>query len=84
MNIKWSPYIQWVESKVEYQRFGDAQLEVYEQASFAWTLKKEKHSDFEWNFKHEYFESGKPNSFFSFFQVLCIIYHIKVSLVSFF
>lgn len=49
-------------SRSDYQRFGDAQLEVYEQASFGWsywTLKNaEKHWDFEWSTKHKYLKSS--------------------------
>ncbi|XP_057818359.1 glucan 1,3-beta-glucosidase isoform X2 [Cryptomeria japonica] len=53
-------------SREEYQRFGDAQLEVYEQASFGWsywTLKnQDKHWDFEWNVQHKYLKSDESRA----------------------
>ncbi|GKV18689.1 hypothetical protein SLEP1_g29033 [Rubroshorea leprosula] len=47
-------------SKTDYQDFGNAQLEVYNAASFGWaywTLKNDReHWDFEWNMKNDYLE----------------------------
>ncbi|KAJ4776127.1 hypothetical protein LUZ62_060384 [Rhynchospora pubera] len=45
-------------SKIQYQMFGRAQLEVYSKASFGWsywTLKNDQpHWDFEWNIKNRF------------------------------
>ncbi|KAF5749758.1 hypothetical protein HS088_TW03G00083 [Tripterygium wilfordii] len=47
----------------DYQKFGRAQLEVYNAASFGWaywTLKNDrKHWDFEWNIRNNYLQFGK-------------------------
>ncbi|KAG5529532.1 hypothetical protein RHGRI_030060 [Rhododendron griersonianum] len=49
-------------SQRDYQDFGQAQLEVYNAASFGWTywtLKNDrKHWDFEWNVQNNYLELG--------------------------
>ncbi|XP_038692795.1 probable glucan 1,3-beta-glucosidase A isoform X2 [Tripterygium wilfordii] len=46
----------------DYQKFGRAQLEVYNAASFGWaywTLKNDrKHWDFEWNIRNNYLQFG--------------------------
>eukprot|EP01018_Ginkgo_biloba_P028714 Gb_14313 [translate_table: standard] len=48
-------------SRSDYKEFSDAQLQVYEKASFGWsywTLKnKQKHWDFKWNAKHKYLKA---------------------------
>ncbi|XP_057972499.1 probable glucan 1,3-beta-glucosidase A isoform X2 [Malania oleifera] len=50
-------------SQIDYQDFGRAQLEVYDEASFGWaywTLKNDrKHWDFEWNIQNNYLQLGK-------------------------
>ncbi|XP_030455749.2 probable glucan 1,3-beta-glucosidase A isoform X1 [Syzygium oleosum] len=50
-------------SQAEYQDFGEAQLEVYDAASFGWaywTLKNDrKHWDFEWNIRNNYLQLGE-------------------------
>ncbi|KAM7274759.1 hypothetical protein ACFE04_016625 [Oxalis oulophora] len=47
-------------SRLDYQDFGKAQLEVYNEASFGWsywTLKNDrKHWDFEWNIRNNYLQ----------------------------
>ncbi|KAL9274130.1 putative glucan 1,3-beta-glucosidase A [Drosera capensis] len=47
-------------SKLDYQTFGRAQLDVYDTASFGWaywTLKNDrKHWDFEWNIRNNYLQ----------------------------
>lgn len=53
-------------SLTDYQNFGRAQLEVYDQASFGWTywtLKNDrKHWDIEWNIRNNYLQLGNsPN-----------------------
>ncbi|XP_020255811.1 probable glucan 1,3-beta-glucosidase A isoform X2 [Asparagus officinalis] len=52
-------------SKMQYQMFGRAQLEVYNAASFGWaywTLKNdEKHWDFEWNLQNNYLLLGSSS-----------------------
>ncbi|CAL5323784.1 unnamed protein product [Camellia sinensis] len=49
-------------SQRDYQDFGRAQLEVYNEASFGWaywTLKNDrKHWDFEWNIRNNYLQLG--------------------------
>ncbi|XP_020527927.1 uncharacterized protein LOC18423283 isoform X3 [Amborella trichopoda] len=53
-------------SKFDYQDFGDAQLQVYDQASFGWcywTLKNaRKHWDFEWNILNNYLQLGASST----------------------
>lgn len=50
-------------SQAEYQDFGEAQLEVYDTASFGWaywTLKNDrKHWNLEWNIRNNYLQLGK-------------------------
>ncbi|XP_074308493.1 putative glucan 1,3-beta-glucosidase A isoform X2 [Silene latifolia] len=47
-------------SQQDYQKFGKAQLDVYNEASFGWaywTLKNDrKHWDFEWNIRNQFLE----------------------------
>lgn len=49
-------------SRIQYQLFGRAQLDVYNNASFGWsywTLKNDRvHWDFEWNIKNKYLSLG--------------------------
>ncbi|KAJ8769540.1 hypothetical protein K2173_005143 [Erythroxylum novogranatense] len=49
-------------SQTDYQSFGRAQLEVYNEASFGWaywTIKNDrKHWDFEWNIRNNYLQFG--------------------------
>ncbi|XP_020537974.1 probable glucan 1,3-beta-glucosidase A isoform X2 [Jatropha curcas] len=49
-------------SQIDYQKFGRAQLEVYDAASFGWaywTIKNDrKHWDFEWNIRNHYLQFG--------------------------
>ncbi|OAY85303.1 putative glucan 1,3-beta-glucosidase A, partial [Ananas comosus] len=52
-------------SQIQYQLFGRAQLDVYNNASFGWsywTLKNDRvHWDFEWNIKNKYLSLGKSS-----------------------
>ncbi|ERM95364.1 hypothetical protein AMTR_s00008p00195760 [Amborella trichopoda] len=58
-------------SKFDYQDFGDAQLQVYDQASFGWcywTLKNaRKHWDFEWNILNNYLQLDGAFLYFTCF-----------------
>ncbi|CAL9127224.1 unnamed protein product [Musa textilis] len=68
-------------SQSQYQMFGMAQLEAYDDASFGWsywTLKNDRmHWDFEWNIKNHYLLFGsssikKPNSLL-FLSLVCAV-----------
>ncbi|XP_072952667.1 probable glucan 1,3-beta-glucosidase A [Typha angustifolia] len=52
-------------TQIQYQMFGRAQLEVYNNASFGWsywTLKNDRvHWDFEWNIKNKYLLFGSSS-----------------------
>ncbi|KAL2907208.1 putative glucan 1 3-beta-glucosidase A [Bienertia sinuspersici] len=67
-------------SKKDYQKYGEAQLEVYNVASFGWaywTLKNDrKHWDFEWNIRNNYLEFSSSfrlqiSSVISFLVLTC-------------
>ncbi|KAK3121990.1 hypothetical protein QOZ80_8BG0663690 [Eleusine coracana subsp. coracana] len=51
-------------SQIQYQLFGKAQLEVYDEASFGWsywTIKcNSVHWDYEWNIRNKYLIGGSP------------------------
>lgn len=61
-------------SQIQYQLFGRAQLDVYNNASFGWsywTLKNDRvHWDFEWNIKNKYLSLG-IHTCTSFHPIVC-------------
>ncbi|XP_010523313.1 PREDICTED: glucan 1,3-beta-glucosidase A-like [Tarenaya hassleriana] len=72
-------------SRLEYQEFGKAQLEVYNAASFGWaywTIKNDrKHWDFEWNIKNGYLQLGyslrvEGFSLFRFLGLILSTFHL--------
>ncbi|WOK96235.1 putative glucan 1,3-beta-glucosidase A isoform X1 [Canna indica] len=74
-------------SQAQYQMFGTAQLEAYDEASFGWsywTLKNARiHWDFEWNIKNQYVLFGsssinKPSSvlFLSMTSAATLLYYM--------